>query len=233
MNLPRIQYITHPKEDFEDLHWLENLAEGGVQWVQLRIKENHFKARYPNKDYASYFEETALKVAEKCNSLGIILTVNDNYEFAKLNLIDGAHIGKEDEDHLVVREQLGNSKLLGCTANSWKDIKKYDLTKLDYLGVGPFNYTTTKDKDKLAPALGIRGYRIVVSQMKNKKWDTPVFAIGGIEEEDITMIMKTGVHGIAISGLIYNKHHTIKDIKRICKAVEDGKIENRESRTSV
>ncbi|MGB0932801.1 MAG: thiamine phosphate synthase [Lishizhenia sp.] len=227
MNLPRIQYITHPKENFEDLSWVENLAEGGVQWIQLRIKENHFQTRFPNKNYTTFFEETALKLAEKCKAFGVILTVNDNYSFAKHPNIDGAHIGKEDENHSAVREQLGEKKILGCTANSWEDIKNYNLKEIDYLGVGPFTFTTTKDKNKLAPALGIRGYRIILSQMKNKKWDTPVFAIGGIEEEDITMIMKTGVHGIALSGLIFNKNHTIKDIKRICKAVEDGKIENR------
>lgn len=227
MNLPRIQYITHPKEDFENLAWLNNLAEGGVKWVQLRIKENHFKARFPKLDYLTFFEKTALRLSDKCKELGMILTINDNYTFAALDDIDGAHIGKEDEQPIVVRTFLGEKKIVGCTANSWNDIKQYNLKELDYLGVGPFNFTTTKDKDKLAPALGIRGYRIVLSQMKNKKWDTPVFAIGGIEEEDLTMIMKTGVHGVALSGLIYNTNHTVKDIKRICKAVENGKIENR------
>lgn len=227
MNLPRIQYITHPKEDFENLAWLDNLAEGGIKLVQLRIKENHFKARFPKLDYLTFFEKTALRIGEKCKALGIILTVNDHYKIAALENIDGAHIGKEDEKSTIVRTFLGKQKILGCTANNWNDIKQYNLKELDYLGVGPFNFTTTKDKDKLSPALGIRGYRIVLSQMRNKNWGTPVFAIGGIEEEDLTMIMKTGVYGVALSGLIYNNNHTIKDIKRICKAVEDGKIENR------
>ena len=47
--------------------------------------------------------------------------------------------------------------------------------------------------------------------MQENDIDIPVFAIGGITERDIPSLMKTGIQGIALSGLIKNSNNlTIK-----------------------
>jgi thiamine-phosphate pyrophosphorylase len=38
--------------------------------------------------------------------------------------------------------------------------------------------------------------------MKAKKIQIPIYAIGGIQLKNVESIMETGVHGIAVSGLI-------------------------------
>jgi thiamine-phosphate pyrophosphorylase len=38
--------------------------------------------------------------------------------------------------------------------------------------------------------------------MKKNELTTPVYAIGGIGLDDIPALMETGIHGIAVSGLI-------------------------------
>ncbi|MDX1444912.1 thiamine phosphate synthase [Lishizhenia sp.] len=220
--LPRIQYITHPNEDFQDLSWVDRLSEGGIKWIQLRIKQNHFEARHPEQDYKTFFTETLFDLAEKCKTLGVVLTVNDHYSFAIKNNVDGAHVGKEDEAHSTVRTFLGEDKIIGATANSIEDILSYNLELLDYIGLGPYTFTTTKDKEKLSPSLGSRGYNTCLQIMKAKNIDTPVYAIGGIELEDIPQIMQTGVYGIAISGCIHNEKFDVAHIQKFVDLVEQN-----------
>ncbi|SFT66027.1 thiamine-phosphate diphosphorylase [Lishizhenia tianjinensis] len=220
--LPRIQYITHPDENFSDLSWIDRLAKGGIKWVQLRIKKNHFEARHPGSDYTSFFTETLIRIAEKCKSLGVLLTVNDHYSFAIKANVDGAHIGKEDEAHEVVRNFLGDQKIVGATANAYDDILAYNTAILDYIGLGPYTFTTTKDKDKLSPALGLRGYASCIERLKTQHIDTPIFAIGGIEKEDVKGIMQTGVYGIALSGLIHKANFDLESIEEIVDLVEQN-----------
>ena len=72
----------------------------------------------------------------------------------------------------------------------------------DYIGCGPFRFTTTKKK--LSPVLGLEGYRDIVLKMRENGIDLPIVAIGGITVDDIPAIMGTGVTGIALSGAILN-----------------------------
>ena len=83
---------------------------------------------------------------------------------------------------------------------------------VEYIGLGPYAFTTTKEK--LSPVLGLEGYRFLLGRMQENKISIPVFAIGGITETDIPPLMQTGIQGIALSGLIKNspdlKRQTIK-----------------------
>ena len=70
----------------------------------------------------------------------------------------------------------------------------------DYIGLGPFQFTTTKQN--LSPIVGLEGYKLIIQQMKIKNIQIPIYAIGGITLENVEDLMKTGIHGIAVSGLI-------------------------------
>ena len=83
----------------------------------------------------------------------------------------------------------------------------------DYIGCGPFRFTTTK-KD-LSPVLGLEGYRSIILQMKEANIHLPIVAIGGITLEDIPSIMETGITGIALSGTILRAKDPVAETKRI------------------
>lgn len=211
--LPTFQYITHPNENFEDFSWLNNLLEGGIKWIQLRIKENHFNTRYPNKNYKAFFIEKGKELAKICADKNILLTINDRVEWVNEIGANGAHIGKEDISISAAKKHLSNDAILGVTANDFKDILKLKNERIDYIGLGPFRDTTTKDKEKLAPTLGLTGYEKIIQQI-NPTISIPFFAIGGITEKDIVPLMKTGIYGIALSGYIFQAKHDIDLIKR-------------------
>jgi thiamine-phosphate pyrophosphorylase len=91
----------------------------------------------------------------------------------------------------------------------------------DYIGCGPFRFTTTKKN--LSPVLGLEGYREIVRKMKMEGIDLPIVAIGGIEKEDIPSLMGTGITGIALSGSILRAEHPKEEMNEIIKTVESWK----------
>ena len=84
---------------------------------------------------------------------------------------------------------------------------------VDYVGIGPFRFTTTKKN--LSPVLGLEGYTSILSLMEKEDITLPVVAIGGITFEDIPDIMKTGVNAIALSGTILRAENPIEETNRI------------------
>jgi thiamine-phosphate diphosphorylase len=213
MVLQRIQYITHPQEDFTNLAWVHRLHEGGIRWIQLRIKEDDFYTQFPGKHYLAGFMEIADQLRAITEALGMILTINDHAEIVSFSQADGIHVGMEDQSPKAVIDHIGNEKILGVTANSLTEILSYDLASVNYMGVGPFRKTATKKDTK--EVLGYAGYSDLITELKQHEISIPVFAIGGIELDDIEALMQTGIYGIAVSGLIFNQGHQVDFIQEI------------------
>ena len=116
--------------------------------------------------------------------------------------VSGVHLGKEDMNPMEARELLGPNAIIGVTANTAEDILAFKGKDVDYVGLGPFRYTTTKEK--LAPVIGIDGYKEIVKQVRDAGIELPIVAVGGITLEDVPALMETGVNGIAVSGAIIN-----------------------------
>ena len=126
--------------------------------------------------------------------------INDNVHLAKQINADGVHLGLSDMEVAEARSILGKTKIIGATANTFEDIVQQVNNGCDYIGLGPFQYTKTKAK--LSPILGLEGYSSIISKMKDSQIEIPLYAIGGITLEDVESLMLTGIHGIAVSGLI-------------------------------
>ncbi|MFT5581213.1 MAG: thiamine-phosphate pyrophosphorylase [Psychromonas sp.] len=220
MNIPRLQYITHPNEDFSDLSWMDRLSKNGVSWVQLRIKEEDLERFHPNLHYKSTFIEVAELMQTKAESLGMTLIINDHPEVCRFANASGVHLGLKDK---VEESEIEEFKVFGCTANSIEDVLSYGYKNINYFGVGPFKKTSTKVNTK--QVLSIEGYTSFMLKMKENKIETPVFAIGGIELDDIPAIMKTGVYGIAVSGLIHSAGHDGSLIKKCVQLIEENSYE--------
>jgi thiamine-phosphate pyrophosphorylase len=171
----------------------ELACKGGVNWVQLRLK---------NVKYEQY-KKVALEVQEVCSRYNAVLIINDNVQLAADIGADGVHIGSADMTPAEARALLGNDFIIGCTANTYEDIVRLSAQPINYIGLGPFRYTTTKQN--LSPVLGIEGYKSIINQLKTTYTNhLPIIAIGGIIVHDVLSILATEVHGIAVSGAIGN-----------------------------
>lgn len=123
------------------------------------------------------------------------------------------HLGKHDMPVAEARRLLGNGFIIGGTANTFDDVKMHYEAGADYIGCGPFRFTTTKKN--LSPILGLEGYRRIVSQMKEAGINLPIVAIGGITREDIPAILQTGITGVALSGTILRADNPAEETRRI------------------
>jgi thiamine-phosphate pyrophosphorylase len=98
------------------------------------------------------------------------------------------------------RRILGTGKIIGATANTFEDILTHVSNRADYIGLGPFQFTTTKQK--LSPILGLDGYHSILQKLKRQQIEIPIYAIGGITAANVAPLMETGIYGIAVSGLL-------------------------------
>lgn len=204
--ISQLQYIT-PNLTGSQLHELvEKVCAAGVDWVQLRLKDISAE---------NYLEE-AKALRTITNKFSAKLIINDNIEVAIESEADGVHLGKEDLSTKIAREKVGNQFIIGGTANTLDDIKNHINNKVDYIGLGPFRFTTTKEN--LSPELGLTGYQKLLDVVGKA---TPVVGIGGITPEDIMSLLNTGLHGVAISGAITNSENPDESALRFIEEIEE------------
>ena len=199
----KLHYITQGNTPEEHLENIQRACASGVEWVQLRLKKVDPKTLLA----------TAKKAREITGHFQTRLIINDHYKVAKEVNADGVHLGKSDACPLKVRAYLGKFYSIGGTANTLEDCKKLIDKKVDYIGLGPFQFTETKKN--LSPVLGINGYQTILDELQT---ETPIIAIGGITLDDATKIMQTGVYGIAASGAITNDFTSIPVFHKILNA---------------
>ena len=210
-----IQFITHANDRYNYLDGVRIALEGGCRWIQLRMKD------------AS--EEEVLKTAEStrklCRQYDAVFLLDDYVELVERSGADGVHLGKDDMPIDEARRLLGKDKIIGGTANTFEDVKRIYSAGVDYIGCGPFRFTTTKKK--LSPILGLDAYSRIIKQMNAYGINIPVIAIGGILLQDVSDIMQTGVSGVAISGAILNANNDDNPVTTMKRFINELKSSNK------
>ena len=201
----QLQYISQGNTVEEQVYNIHKALNNGCDWIQMRFKKNY-------SDDAFTLAE-AVKML--CKEYLATFIINDNVHLAKQLDADGVHLGLSDMSVKEARLILGKTKIIGGTANTFEDVLQRTAENCDYIGLGPYQFTTTKQH--LSPILGLEGYRSIIEQMKAKNIQIPIYAIGGITLEHVESLMKTGIHGIAVSGLITQ----IKNASQLIKQLND------------
>jgi thiamine-phosphate pyrophosphorylase len=186
----KLQYISQGNTVEEQLSNIRKALDNGCEWIQLRFKTQN------TLDLFNLAESAKIL----CDVFSADYIINDNVHLAQQLDADGVHLGLSDKSISAARSILGNTKIIGGTANTFEDILQRNAENCDYIGLGPFQFTTTKEK--LSPILGLEGYRSIMEQMKKHSIEIPIYAIGGIQLKNVESLMETGIHGIAVSGLI-------------------------------
>ena len=199
----KLQFITHFTDRYSYLDSAMMALEGGCRWIQLRMKD-------ADEDE---IERTARLILPECRRRGAVFIIDDHVELVKRVGADGVHLGKNDMPVDEARRILGDEFIIGGTANTFEDIQRLAAQGADYIGCGPFRFTTTKKN--LAPMLSIEGYENIVSLMKTHGINLPIVAIGGITYDDIPQVMATGVTGIALSGSVLRADNPVEEMKRM------------------
>lgn len=206
-----IQFITHSNERYDHVEGAKLALQGGCRWIQLRMKDA----------METDFLRAAKKIRRLCDEYHATFILDDHVEWVGLTGADGVHLGKNDMPVDEARKMLGRNKIIGGTANTFEDVERLSRQGADYIGCGPFRFTTTKKN--LSPVLGLEGYRDITAQMKDHDIQLPIVAIGGILHQDIPAIMQTGVTGIAVSGAILNAENPVEEMILFISATDNDK----------
>lgn len=204
-----LQFITHQTDRFTTLEGARMALDGGCRWVQLRMKG------------APLLElmKTAVQLKKYCEEYNATLIIDDDPGVCMECGADGVHLGKQDMDPLEARRWVGDSRIIGGTANTVEDIRSLHAKGVDYIGLGPFRFTQTKRN--LSAILGLEGYREIMEKCRKEGIDLPVVAIGGIGYDDIPAILDTGINGIALSGSLLQAPDPQGECRRIMEYLEN------------
>lgn len=203
-----IQFITHSNSRYGYVEGARLALEGGCRWIQLRMKDAE----------EAEFLSAAKQIAAMCKEYGATFLLDDHVEWVEQTGADGVHLGKNDMPVDEARKILGANRIIGGTANTFEDVERLWRQGANYIGCGPYRFTTTKKN--LSPVLGLEGYRRIIGQMKERGINLPVVAIGGILQPDIKDVMATGVSGIAVSGAVLNAENPAEEMKRFVDSLQ-------------
>lgn len=163
----------------------------GCKLVQLRMKDASTPERVAE----------ALEVLPDIRRAGATLIIDDDVEAALQSGADGVHLGRNDMPVSEARRLMGR-KIVGATANTAADIIAAARQGADYVGLGPFRFTTTKKN--LSPILGLEGVRQAIAEARAAGVTLPVYAIGGILPDEIPALLQAGAEDVALSGALMN-----------------------------
>ena len=196
-----LQYVTQEVPGRSYAETTDMVCSAGVTWVQLRVKGLSFI------DWV----RVARSVKFVCERYHATLIINDSPFVAKEVQANGVHLGQRDLDTEEARRILGEKAIIGGTANTLEQAMALSNKWVDYIGLGPLRFTTTKSE--LSPLLGFAGISSVISGMRSAGSTTPVIVIGGVTPADVAQLKAGGAHGVAVSSALTNVPDTASSVR--------------------
>lgn len=194
--LGRSMFVTHATTTAETLLQTDLVLRHGLaDVIELRMKNVPWET----------FLATARETLALCRGYGVPLLINDRVDIALITGADGVHLGQGDMSPVEARHLLGVHALIGLTCNTATDLASARTLPIDYVGIGPFRFTTTKQK--LAPILGLEGYRA----LQLHTYPLPAYAIGSVRPDDIPDLYALGLYGVAMSSSLIHAARTAQD----------------------
>ncbi|MEQ1793477.1 MAG: thiamine phosphate synthase [Nitrospira sp.] len=175
---------------------LKEAARAGAMLFQYRNKSASMKEAYAE----------ALPLRKIAAELGVTFIVNDRCDLALAVEADGVHLGQTDLPYAYARKVMGPDKIIGLSTHNVEQVKEAEQLKPDYIGFGPiFKPASKQDHDPVVGIEGLRQIRALTS--------LPVFAIGGIQLDQVRNVMQAGADGIAVISAVLNAPDVTKAVK--------------------
>lgn len=179
----RLHVLTDTR--LQDRYGHEELArlaiEGGADTIQFREK------RVSTRELI----ETARALNMICRRARVPLIVNDRIDVALAADAAGVHLGQSNFPISLARQILGPDRIIGGSAATIEQATEVMWAGGDYVGFGAVFATASKE-DASAP-VGLDRLREVAAAL-----EIPVIAIGGVGLSQVSDVLGTGAHGIAV-----------------------------------
>jgi thiamine-phosphate pyrophosphorylase len=200
--------ITPDERDlFALISKVESCIKGGARLIQYRSKTLSNTEK----------NQQAKEIKIVCNFYKVPLIINDDIELCRILDADGVHLGENDDSLEKARFVLGPSKIIGVSCyNSLNRVKKAVDKGATYIALGACFPTLTKPS---APTVPLELIALVL-----KKFKIPVVAIGGINLENVDLLIDEGVNCVAMINSLFK----VKDIegtaRKFSSLIENEKL---------
>lgn len=156
----------------------EAAVRGGADAVQLRNKT------LPRGELMTLARQMRAVARD------VLFIVNDFVDVALLSEADGVHLGPDDMSVEGARRVAGDRLIIGASASSVEAAQAAVAAGADYLGSGPAFATPIKSEKRVIGPAGIAAIAHTV--------DVPVFAIGGIDESNLALVLEAGLTRVCV-----------------------------------
>lgn len=183
-SFPYQLYLVISEADCKGRNFLEVAEQsilGGVDIIQLREKKS------TDQD----FLDKAFRLKEITDKYGIPLIINDNAFVAKEIDSFGIHVGNNDTQPTVLRENSFQNKMIGYSIEYLEQLGNQETMVSDYLGISPVFRTDTKTDT--VTEWGLEGLMKI-----RKLTEKPLVAIGNIHLKNAKTVMNAGADCIAV-----------------------------------
>ncbi len=165
-----------------DADWVKRMVEAEIPTVQLRFKsEDKFKIRKQIRE--------AVKATEGSKTL---LFINDYWQEAIDAEAYGVHLGQEDVETANLEKIRDAGLRLGLSTHGYAELAYADRFCPSYIAMGAVFPTNLKKMPTAPQGLGrLYQYAKLMSHY-------PLVAIGGIDQDSINVVAKSGVGSVAV-----------------------------------
>lgn len=155
--------------------------------------------QYREKGQGALFGQKKLQLAKQVRALTaqyhVPLVIDDDMALAHAIAADGIHFGQDDGRPVDNIKQSGNL-FVGVSVSNQQEYQRIaHVAGIDHIGVGPIFATTSKSDAK--PPIGISGLSQLIRIAHH-----PIVAIGGIQRDNLSKVLSTGVDGAAVISMI-------------------------------
>jgi thiamine-phosphate pyrophosphorylase len=190
------------------LRVLESALDGGVRAVQLREKD------LGGRDLFLLAEKAKSLCARYCAAL----LINDRLDVALGVDADGVHLGQASLPPGAARGLLGPEKLIGVSTHSLEEALAAEKDGADFVLFGPVYWTPSKAA--YGPPLGVSALKKTVDKIS-----LPVYAIGGVNKDNLETAKAAGARGVALISAIISAADPKAAAREVLRALREGSYE--------
>jgi len=157
-------------------HILKNKINKGLRFLQIREKN------LSKKDLITFIGQ----IKQVLKKTDVKIVINSSIELAYEFDLDGVHLTSKQ---LYELEKFPKDLLVGVSCHSKKDLKVAEQKRADYAVLGPVKKTPSHPNSDF---LGWEKFRALAETS-----NLPIYAIGGMKKDDISISFDKGSVGIA------------------------------------
>lgn len=199
-------YLVTDSTNLDEKEYLNRVykaCKSGVDIVQIREKDKTARE-------IMRLGEAVKEITDKFN---IPLIIDDRVDIAYA-LGVGVHLGSSDIPVTIARRILGEDAIIGASAKSVEVAKECEKAGANYLGVGAIRPTKTKVITKLTSVDTLDDI--------SKNVDIDVFAIGGLNKDNIEILNGLDISGVCVVRAIMQRSDAdiaVQELKQKIKCI--------------